>query len=224
MPVKIPDDLPAAQTLLDENIFVMKEGRALTQDIRPLKIGILNLMPTKIVTETQILRLIGNTALQVDVVLLHPKSHNSKTTPQEHLLTFYRSFSDVRNETFDGLIITGAPVEHLPFEEVDYWDELKEIMDWKLHNVTSTLHICWAAQAGLYHHYGIPKYDVGKKIFGVYKHSITRKNVKLLRGFDDSFHVPHSRYTEVAEDIEKVPDLEILADPRGRRVYCCLQG
>ncbi|MGI6570194.1 MAG: homoserine O-acetyltransferase MetA [Caldicoprobacterales bacterium] len=220
MPVKIPDDLPAAQTLLDENIFVMKEGRALTQDIRPLKIGILNLMPTKIVTETQILRLIGNTALQVDVVLLHPKSHNSKTTPQEHLLTFYRSFSDVRNETFDGLIITGAPVEHLPFEEVDYWDELKEIMDWKLHNVTSTLHICWAAQAGLYHHYGIPKYDVGKKIFGVYKHSITRKNVKLLRGFDDSFHVPHSRYTEVRrEDIEKVPDLEILADSPEAGVY-----
>jgi homoserine O-succinyltransferase len=220
MPVKIPDNLPASQTLHNENIFVMGEGRATTQDIRPLKIAILNLMPTKIVTETQILRLIGNTPLQVDVVLLHPESHVSKTTPQEHMLAFYRTFSEVRQETFDGLIITGAPVEQLPFEKVDYWEELKEIMEWKLHNVTSTLHICWGAQAGLYYHYGIPKYDLGKKIFGVYSHSITRKNVKLLRGFDDTFYVPHSRYTEVRrEDIEKVPELEILTDSPESGIY-----
>jgi homoserine O-succinyltransferase len=220
MPVKIPDDLPAAQVLHSENIFVMPEGRAMSQDIRPLKIAILNLMPTKIVTETQILRLIGNTPLQVDVVLLHPESHISKNTSQEHLLTFYKTFSEIKHETFDGMIITGAPVERLPFEEVDYWDELKEIMQWKLHNVTSTFHICWGAQAGLYYHYGIPKYDLGKKVFGVYPHSITRKNVKLLRGFDDTFYVPHSRYTEIRrEDIEKVSELEILADSEDSGIY-----
>ncbi|HHY83680.1 MAG TPA: homoserine O-succinyltransferase [Clostridiales bacterium] len=220
MPVKIPDNLPAAQTLHNENIFVMTEHRATTQDIRPLKIAILNLMPTKIVTETQILRLIGNTALQVDVVLLHPETHTCKTTPPEHLQTFYRTFSDIKHETFDGMIITGAPVERLSFEDVNYWDELKEIMEWKLHNVTSTLHICWAAQAGLNYHYGIPKYDLGKKLFGVYPHSVTRQHVKLLRGFDDIFYAPHSRYTEVRrEDIEKVPDLEILAESPKAGVY-----
>jgi homoserine O-succinyltransferase len=220
MPVKIPDNLPAAQTLQDENIFVMKEGRAITQDIRPLKIAILNLMPKKIVTETQILRLIGNTPLQVDVVLLHPESHVSKNTSQEHLLTFYQTFSDICHETFDGMIITGAPVELLPFEEVDYWEELQEIMEWRKHNVTSTLHICWGAQAGLYHHYGIPKYSLDKKVFGVYPHSITQNNVKLLRGFDDTFYVPHSRYTEVRrEDILKVPQLEILADSPESGIY-----
>ncbi|NLA83825.1 MAG: homoserine O-succinyltransferase [Clostridiales bacterium] len=220
MPVNIPDDLPAKQILESENIFVMTEKRATTQDIRPLKICILNLMPTKVVTETQLLRLIGNTPLQVDVVLLHPKSHVSKNTSQEHLLAFYRTFSDVKNETFDGMIITGAPVETLPFEEVDYWDELKEIMDWKLHNVTSTLHICWGAQAGLYHHYGIPKYPLEKKLFGVYPHKVTRKNVKLLRGFDDVFYVPHSRYTEVRrQDIEKHPELEILVDSSEAGIY-----
>jgi homoserine O-succinyltransferase len=220
MPVKIPDDLPAADILHKENIFVMREGRATTQDIRPLKIVILNLMPTKIVTETQILRLIGNTPLQVDVVLLHPADHVSKNTPQEHLLSFYKVFSDIKDETFDGMIITGAPVERLPFDEVDYWDELKEIMEWKLHNVTSTIHICWGAQAGLYYHYGIPKYDLGKKVFGIYPHSVKKQNVKLLRGFDDTFYVPHSRYTEVRrEDIEKVPDLEILADSEEAGIY-----
>ncbi len=220
MPVKIPDDLPAADILHKENIFVMREGRATTQDIRPLKIVILNLMPTKIVTETQILRLIGNTPLQVDVVLLHPADHVSKNTPQEHLLSFYKVFSDIKDETFDGMIITGAPVERLPFDEVDYWDELKQIMEWKLHNVTSTIHICWGAQAGLYYHYGIPKYDLGKKVFGIYPHSVKKQNVKLLRGFDDTFYVPHSRYTEVRrEDIEKVPDLEILADSEEAGIY-----
>lgn len=164
MPVKIPDNLPAAQILHDENIFVMTEKRATSQDIRPLKIAILNLMPTKVVTETQLLRLIGNTPLQVDVVLLHMESHVSKNTSAEHLTAFYRTFSDVKDETFDGLIITGAPVEHLPFEEVDYWEELKEILEWKIHNVFSTFHICWGAQAGLYYHYGIPKYHMGKKL------------------------------------------------------------
>jgi len=220
MPVKIPDDLPAVQTLHDENIFVMTEKRATSQDIRPLKIAILNLMPTKVVTETQLLRLIGNTPLQVDVVLLHMESHESKNTSAEHLMTFYRTFSDVKDETFDGLIITGAPVEHLPFEEVDYWDELEEILEWKMHNVFSTFHICWGAQAGLYYHYGIPKYHMGKKLFGVYPHRITKKNVKLLRGFDDIFYAPHSRYTEVRrEDIEKVPELEILADSPKAGIY-----
>ena len=220
MPVKIPDDLPATHVLHGENIFVMGEGRAVTQDIRPLRIVILNLMPTKIVTETQILRLIGNSPLQVDIVLLHPENHKSRNTPQEHLLTFYKTFPEIREETFDGMIITGAPVERLPFEEVDYWEELQEIMDWKLHNVTSTLHICWGAQAGLYYHYGIPKHDLGTKVFGVFPHSITKKNVKLLRGFDDVFYVPHSRYTKIRrEDIEKVPGLEILADSEESGIY-----
>ncbi len=220
MPVKISDHLPAAQTLQDENIFIMQEGRAIAQDIRPLKIAILNLMPKKIATETQILRLIGNSPLQVDVVLLHPETHVSKNTSQEHLLTFYQTFSDICHETFDGMIITGAPVELLPFEEVDYWEELQEIMEWKKHNVTSTLHICWGAQAGLYHHYGVPKHSLDKKVFGVYPHSITQKNVKLLRGFDDTFYVPHSRYTEVRrEDILKVPELEILADSPEAGIY-----
>lgn len=220
MPVKIPDNLPAAQILHDENIFVMTEKRATSQDIRPLKIAILNLMPTKVLTETQLLRLIGNTPLQVDVVLLHMESHVSKNTSAEHLTAFYRTFSDVKDETFDGLIITGAPVEHLPFEEVDYWEELKEILEWKIHNVFSTFHICWGAQAGLYYHYGIPKYHMGKKLFGVYPHKVTKKNVKLLRGFDDVFYAPHSRYTEVRrEDIEKVPDLEILAESPQAGIY-----
>ena len=220
MPVKIPDNLPAAQILHDENIFVMTEKRATSQDIRPLKIGILNLMPTKVLTEAQLLRLIGNTPLQVDVVLLHMESHVSKNTSAEHLTAFYRTFSDVKDETFDGLIISGAPVELLPFEEVDYWEELKEILEWKIHNVFSTFHICWGAQAGLYYHYGIPKYHMGKKLFGVYPHKVTKKNVKLLRGFDDVFYAPHSRYTEVRrEDIEKVPDLEILAESPQAGIY-----
>ena len=220
LPVKIPDDLPASQILYSENIFVMDEGRATRQDIRPLKIVILNLMPTKIVTETQILRLIGNSPLQVDVVLMHPETHVSRNTSQEHLLTFYKTFKDIKDEKFDGMIITGAPVEHLPFEDVTYWDELKEIMQWKLHNVTSTLHICWGAQAGLYYHYGIPKYDLGEKVFGVFPHSINKRNVKLLRGFDDKFYAPHSRYTEIRrEDIEKVSELDILAESEESGIY-----
>ncbi len=220
MPVKIPDNLPASQILNSENIFVMGEQRAAHQDIRPLKIAILNLMPTKIVTETQILRLIGNSPLQVDVVFLHPDSHQSKNTPEEHLAAFYKTFAEIRHETFDGMIITGAPIEHLPFEEVTYWEELKEIMEWKFHNVTSTLHICWGAQAGLNYHYGIPKYDVGDKVFGVFSHTVKMKNVKLLRGFDDVLYVPQSRYTEVrSDDIKKVPELDILVESDEAGVY-----
>jgi homoserine O-succinyltransferase len=220
MPIKIPDNLPAAEVLNNENIFVMYEDRAYHQDIRPLKIAILNLMPTKIVTETQILRLLGNSPLQVDIVLLHPKNHNSKNTPGEHLTTFYRHFEDIKNQKFDGMIITGAPVEHLEFREVDYWDELVEIMNWSLHNVFSTLHLCWAAQAGLYHHYGVPKYPLKEKMFGVFPHSSSVKNVKLLRGFDDVFYVPVSRHTEIRRsDIEKVPDLQILSESAEAGVY-----
>jgi len=220
MPIKIPNNLPATEILTNENIFVMTEERAIHQDIRPLRIAILNLMPTKIVTETQLLRLIGNTPIQVDVVLLHPKTHVSKNTPQEHLINFYKTFDDVKDERFDGLIITGAPVEHLPFEEVNYWDELTRIMDWSLHNVYSTFYICWGAQAGLYYHFGIPKYPLGEKMFGVFKHKVSKRNVMLLRGFDDEFYVPHSRHTEVRrEDIEKVPELEILSESDEAGIY-----
>lgn len=220
MPVKIPDDLPAKEILTRENIFVMGEKRALHQDIRPLKIAILNLMPTKIETETQLLRLIGNTPLQVDITLLHMRTHNSKNTSAKHLETFYKTFKDVQKQKFDGLIITGAPVEHLEFEEVDYWEELKEIMDWKQEHVFSTFHICWGAQAGLYHQYGIPKYPLSAKMFGVFPHRVMRKNVRLLRGFDDVFYAPHSRHTEIRqEDIEKVPELEVLAISDEAGVY-----
>lgn len=220
MPVKIPDNLPATQVLNNENIFVMMESRAVSQDIRPLKIGIMNLMPTKIVTEIQILRLIGNSALQVDVVLLHPESYKSKNTSEEHLINFYNTFSDIKDEKFDGMIITGAPVEQLPFEEVNYWDELKLFMDWTTKNVTSTLHICWGAQAGLYHHYGIPKYPLETKLFGVFPHTIGKNNVRLLRGFDDVFYAPHSRHSEVRkEDIDKVEGLDILCESRDAGVY-----
>jgi len=220
MPIKIPDDLPAAKVLNNENIFVMFEDRAYHQDIRPLNIAILNLMPTKITTETQILRLIGNSPLQVHIVLFHPKNHNSKNTPEDHLITFYRYFEDIKNQKFDGMIITGAPVEHLEFEEVDYWDELEEIMDWSVHNVFSTFYMCWGAQAGLYHHYGIPKYPLKEKMFGVFPHSVNKKNVKLLRGFDDVFYVPHSRHTEIRRsNIEKVPDLQILSESEEAGVY-----
>ncbi|HEY9061294.1 MAG TPA: homoserine O-succinyltransferase [Pseudobacteroides sp.] len=220
MPIKIPDNLPAAEILSNENIFVMTEERAMHQDIRPLRIAILNLMPTKIVTETQLLRLIGNTPIQVDVVLLHPQTYTSKNTPEEHLSNFYKTFEDVKGERFDGLIITGAPIETMPFEEVTYWNELKTIMDWSLSNVYSTFHICWAAQAGLYHHYGIPKYPLPEKMFGIFKHRINKKNVMLFRGFDDEFFVPHSRHTGIKrEDIEKVSDLEILSESDESGVY-----
>lgn len=220
MPIKIPDNLPAYEILNNENIFVMNEERAYHQDIRPLRIILLNLMPTKITTETQILRLIGNSPLQVEVILLHPATHTSKNTPEEHLLKFYSTFDEIKHDKYDGLIITGAPIENLEFEEVTYWDELKQIMDWSVHNVFSTFHICWGAQAGLYHHYGVPKHPLDKKMFGVFPHTLNRKYVKLFRGFDDLFYVPHSRHTEVRrEDIEKVPELEILSESPESGVY-----
>ncbi|TNJ63188.1 homoserine O-succinyltransferase [Paenibacillus hemerocallicola] len=220
MPIKVPDHLPAKEVLVNENIFVMDETVAFHQDIRPLKIAILNLMPTKETTETQILRLIGNTPLQVEFVLLHPKSHKSKNTSAEHLNTFYKTFEDVKDDYFDGMIITGAPVEQMEFEEVNYWSELQQIMDWTKTNVTSTMYICWASQAGLYHHFGVPKYPVPNKIFGVFPHATTAKNVKLLRGFDELFFVPQSRHTEVRkEDIEKVPELDILSESEEAGIY-----
>jgi len=220
MPIKIPNQLPAAEVLNNENIFIMHEARASSQDIRPLRIVILNLMPEKIVTETQILRLLGNSALQVDIVLIHPKTHSSKNTSEEHLIKFYNTFDDIRDDKFDGMIITGAPVEHLEFEEISYWEELQEIMDWSLTHVYSTYHICMAAQAGLYHHFGVPKYPLEKKMFGVFPHTVNIKNTRLLRGFDDEFLAPHSRHTEVRkEDIEEVAELEILAESPEAGVY-----
>lgn len=220
MPIKIPDHLPAKEILNKENIFVMDESVAYHQDIRPLRIAILNIMPTKETTETQLLRLLGNTPLQVEFVLMHPKTHTSKNTPAEHLETFYKTFDEVKDEFFDGMIITGAPVEHLPFEQVTYWEELQEIMNWSVEHVTSTFHICWAAQAGLYHHYNVPKYDLKQKIFGVYPHTIEKSNVNLLRGFDELFFVPQSRHTEVLrEDIEKIEDLEILSESADSGIY-----
>ncbi len=213
LPIKIPNDLPAKEILTNENIFVMPEERALQQDIRPLKIVILNLMPTKITTETQLLRLLGNTIIQVEVTLLHPETHIAKNTPEEHLTNFYKTFDEVKSEKFDGLIITGAPVEEMEFEEVTYWDELTQIMEWSLRSVYSTLHICWGAQAGLYYHYGIKKYPLQEKLFGVFPHRVSKPNTMLLRGFDDNFYVPHSRYTEIKrEDIEKVKELEVLSE------------
>ncbi len=212
MPIKIPNDLPAVKTLADENIFVMTEKRAITQDIRPLKILLLNLMPKKIETETQLSRLLGNSPLQVDLELIHTKSHKSKNTSAEHLFTFYKTFEDVKHLNFDGMIITGAPVEHLPFEEVEYWAELCEIMEWSKTHVHSTLHICWGAQAGLYYHYGIEKQPLPKKMFGIFPHTTDYKQSILFRGFDDVFGVPHSRHTTVERaDIEKVSGLKILA-------------
>ncbi len=220
MPIKIPDSLPAAGILSAENIFVMGEERAFHQDIRPLRIAILNLMPTKIVTETQLLRLLGNSPLQVEIVLLRPKSYQSKNTPEEHLVTFYKTFDQVKHERFDGLVITGAPVEQLEFDQVDYWEELQEIMDWSKHNVFSTFHICWGAQAGLFHHYGIPKYLLPDKVFGIFKHLVRKKNSKLLRGFDDCFWAPHSRYTGVrSEDLDQVKELENVSDSEEAGVY-----
>ncbi|MBC8528935.1 homoserine O-succinyltransferase [Christensenellaceae bacterium NSJ-44] len=220
MPVKIADNLPAVQTLTQENIFVITESRASHQDIRPLRIGIMNLMPDKISTETQLLRVIGNTPLQVEVVLLQPASHTSRHTPFEHLSAFYRTFEEVKDEKFDGLVITGAPVEEMNFEQTDYWTELQTVMDWADHHVFSILYICWAAQAGLYHHFGIPKYSLPEKMFGVFPHTVSKPNVPLLRGFDDIFWAPHSRHTEVRrEDIEKVEDLTILAESQEAGVY-----
>lgn len=212
MPIKIPNELPATKTLTEENIFVMTETRAMTQDIRPLQILLLNLMPTKIDTETQLARLLGNTPLQVELELIHTKSHQSKNTPQAHLFSFYKTFDEIRHRKFDGMIITGAPVEQMPFEEVEYWDELCDIMEWSKTHVHSTFHICWGAQAALYYHFGIPKYPLQEKLFGVFEHHVLRKSSILFRGFDDSFFVPHSRHTSVhLDDLEKVPELKILA-------------
>ncbi len=220
MPINIPDDLPAAEILANENIFVMSESRAVHQDIRPLKIVIMNLMPTKITTETQLLRLLGNSPLQVDITLLHTRRHISRNTPEEHLKRFYHTFDEIKNRKFDGLIITGAPIEHLEFEEVDYWDELVEIMEWSKHNVYSTLHICWGAQAGLYYHYNVPKHSLKEKMFGVFTHYKTVSNSKLLRGFDDVFYAPHSRHTTILKkDIENNSLLEIIAESKEAGVY-----
>ena len=220
MPIKIPNDLPAAATLQSENIFVMPETRAVTQDIRPLEILILNLMPTKIETETQFSRLLGNSPLQVHLEFLHTRSHVAKNVSAEHLFTFYKTFDEIRDCRYDGMVITGAPVELMPFEEVEYWDELCKIMEWSKTHVHSTLHICWGAQAGLYYHYGIQKHRLPQKLFGVFPHRVEYKNPILLRGFDDVFMVPHSRHTTVLrEDIEKVPALKIAAGSEEAGVY-----
>ena len=220
MPIIIPKNLPATKTLKDENIFVMNSVRASHQDIRPLKIAIVNLMPTKIQTETQLLRLIGNTPIQVDVDFIHTETHKSKNTSEDHLISFYKTFEDIKNTRYDGMILTGAPIEKMEFEEVEYWEELKAIMDFSKRNVTSTLHICWGAQAGLYYHYGVPKYLLKEKMFGVFPHSVNYKKSKLFRGFDDLFYVPHSRHTEVRkEDILKVPELHVMAESKESGVY-----
>ena len=220
MPIKVPNELPAVKTLAEENIFVMTDTRAITQDIRPLKILVLNLMPKKTETETQLSRLLGNSPLQVELELIRTKTHVPKHVTEEYLLAFYKTFDEVKHRKFDGMIITGAPVEKFEFEKVEYWDELCEIMEWSKTHVTSTFHICWGAQAGLYYHYGLKKYDLDKKLFGVYKHRADYKKSILLRGFDDEFSVPHSRYTTVRrEDIEKVPELKILASSPEAGVY-----
>ena len=223
MPIRIPNDLPAAQVMQEENIFVMKHQRATTQQIRPLEIVVLNLMPTKIVTETQLTRLLGNTPLQVNLELMHTSTHRSKNVSEEHLLTFYKSFEELKDRKFDGMVITGAPVEHMKFEDVDYWPELCQIMEWSKTHVHSTFHICWGAQAGLYYHYGIDKQPLDKKLFGVYPHTADYKRAILLRGFDDTFYVPHSRHTTVRRaDIEAVPGLKILASSEEAGVYAVM--
>ena len=220
MPIKIPNNLPATKVLTEENIFVMTETRALKQDIRPLKILLLNLMPTKIDTETQISRLLSNSALQVELTLIMTKTHQSKNTSKDHLFAFYKYFDDIKDEKFDGMIITGAPVEHLDFEQVEYWQELCDIMEWSKSNVHSTFHICWGAQAGLYYHFGIPKVMLDKKMFGVFKHKVEYKKSTLFRGFDDVFNVPHSRHSTILrEDLEKVSALKILASSEKAGVY-----
>lgn len=220
MPIKIPDHLPAVDVLHRENIFVMPQNRAVTQDIRPLQILLVNLMPKKIQTEVQFSRLLGNTALQIELELAAPATHRPANTPPEHLQAFYKTFDEVKHRNFDGCIITGAPVEHLDFEQVDYWDELCDLMDWTKKHVHSTFHICWGAQAGLYHHFGIPKRPLEQKLFGVYPHRVEYKNSILFRGFDDVFSVPHSRHTTVMrEDIERVPGLQVLASSEQAGVY-----
>ncbi len=236
MPIRIPNALPSAAILSNENIFVMTEDRATTQDIRPLKIAIFNVMPTKITTETQLLRLLSNTPLQVDITLVHPQSYLSTHTPLEHLKTFYKTFEQIQSEKFDGMIFTGAPVEKLDYHQVAYWDELMMLMDWSLENVFSSIHICWGAQAALYHHYGVPKYELPEKLFGVFSHHILTEHNPLLRGFDDVFYMPHSRHTEVRkEDIETVRGLEVVCEseeagvglamtPDGRQIFITGHG
>jgi homoserine O-succinyltransferase len=220
MPVRVPNDLPARKTLAEENIFVMTTERAVHQDIRPLRIAVLNLMPTKIVTETQLLRLLGNSPLQVDITFIRMGMHESKNTPSEHLDAFYESLDEVLHERFDGLVITGAPVETLPFDQVDYWPELVRLMDWSAANVWSTLYICWGAQAALYHHYGVPKYPVPAKIFGLYPHRVLDPHEPLMRGFDEVFLAPHSRHTEVRRvDVARVPGVKLLAVSEEAGVY-----
>ena len=212
MPLNIPDKLPAIELLLKENIFVIDETRASHQDIRPLKLVILNLMPLKITTETDLLRVLSNSPLQVEIDFLKIKDHQHKNTSAEHMKMFYKNFDEIKNRKYDGMIITGAPVEHLPFEEVTYWNEMKTILDWSLHHVTSSFFICWASQAALFHFYGIPKYPLDKKMFGVFKHRISDNKLPIFRGFDDEYYVPHSRHTEIrAEDIDKAPELEIIS-------------
>lgn len=227
MPVKLPDKLPAISILHKENIFVMTESRAIHQDIRPLRLLILNLMPLKIVTETDLIRMLSNTPLQVELDLLHMTTHESKNTPREHIEQFYFTFNDVKTHKYDGMIITGAPVETLPFQEVNYWAEMKQIMDWTLSNVTSTLFLCWAAQAGLYHFYNIPKYPLGKKCFGVFSHSATPSTLPLFRGFDDCFMMPHSRHTQLREsDIQQNPHLSLIgqSDKAGVGIVLARKG
>jgi homoserine O-succinyltransferase len=220
MPIKIPNQLPATHILTEENIFVMTETRARTQDIRPLQILLLNLMPTKIDTETQLSRVLGNTPLQVELTLIHTGTHKSKNTSEEHLLAFYQTFEDICDRYFDGMIITGAPVEHMPFEQVEYWDELCRIMEWSVSHVHSTFHICWGAQAGLYYHFGVEKQPLDKKLFGIFPHKADYKKSILFRGFDDVFYVPHSRHTTVnREDLEKIHELKILASSEEAGVF-----
>ena len=223
MPIRVQNDLPVKEILESENIFVMDEHRAMHQDIRPIKIGLLNLMPLKEETELQILRSLSNTPLQVDVTFVAVASHQSKNTSMSHLNKFYQKFDEIKDKKFDGFIITGAPVEQMPFEEVDYWKEVSEIFDWARTHVTSTLYICWAAQAGLYHHYGVPKYPLNQKMFGIFEHRVLQPFHSIFRGFDDCFYVPHSRHTEVRrEDILKVPELTLLSESKDAGVYMAM--
>ena len=220
MPIKIPESLPARATLESENIFTITEHRAVTQDIRPLRILLLNLMPTKVVTETQLARLLGNSPLQIELELIKTTARESRNTSREHMLAFYKTFEDVKHQHFDGMVITGAPVEQMAFEEVDYWEELCAIMEWSKTHVTSTFHICWGAQAGLYYHFGVKKLPLEKKLFGVFEHTVERRTSMLLRGFDDTFFVPHSRHTTIDRaDIETVPELKILASSPEAGIY-----
>ena len=223
MPIKLPKDLPAYQTLTDENIFVMDIGRAQTQDIRPLRIAIVNMMPTKIDTETQLVRLLSNTPLQVEIELIHTRTYQSKNISREHMIAFYKCIDDVRDQFFDGMIITGAPVEQMPFESVDYWNELCDIMEWSKTHVHSTFHICWGAQAGLYYHFGINKKPLPQKLFGIFPHHIDHKSSILFRGFDDVFMVPHSRHTTIDRaDVEACPMIKILASSDEAGVFACM--